>query len=173
MCQLVDETVWSGDVLVALGANLPDRHGRAPLATLRAAVEQLRALPGLRLVRSSAWYETEPIPPGGPRYLNGMVWLQGQATPAGLLAALQAIEARAGRVRTLPNAPRVLDLDIIAMGQMIRATPDPILPHQRAHLRHFVLAPLCELRPDWVHPVLQQTAAQLQAALAPQGVALL
>ncbi len=170
MCHTVNDTILSGDVFVAIGANLPDRQGRQPLASVRAAVEALRALPGLRLAGVSPWYETAPIPPGGPPYVNGVAWLVGEASPAGLLGALQAIEARAGRVRSEPNAPRTLDLDIIAMGQTIRATSDPILPHPRAHLRRFVLQPLCDLRPDWVHPELARPASTLLAELPPQGI---
>ena len=80
--------------------------------------------------------------------------------PAALLARLQAMEARAGRVRGERNAARTLDLDIIAMGdagQMVRAAPDPVLPHPRAHLRAFVLLPLLDVAPGWVHPVLRRS----------------
>ena len=96
--------------------------------------------------------------------------------PAVLLAWLQAIEADAGRSRSVPNAARTLDLDIIAMGdggQMVRAVPDPVLPHPRAHLRAFVLVPLLDVAPNWVHPVLRRSAGELLAALPPQEVAVL
>jgi 2-amino-4-hydroxy-6-hydroxymethyldihydropteridine diphosphokinase len=91
-------------------------------------------------------------------------------TPAALLAHLMAIEAVCGRERGAPNAARTLDLDIIGIGGMVREAPDPILPHPRAHLRAFVLAPLVDVAPDWVHPVLRQTAAALLAALPPQAI---
>jgi 2-amino-4-hydroxy-6-hydroxymethyldihydropteridine diphosphokinase len=158
------------DIFIAIGANLPGPHGQSALANCKAAVEALRGLPGLRLAGVSPWYETEPIPPGGPPYVNGVVWLVGQAEPGALLASLQAIEARGARVRGIANAPRTLDLDIIAIGRTIRAAPDPILPHPRAHLRRFVLQPLSDLRPCWVHPVLGQTAAALLAGLPEQGI---
>ena len=91
-----------------------------------------------------------------------------------LLAWLQVIEADAGRSRSVPNAARTLDLDIIAMGdggQMVRAVPDPVLPHPRAHLRAFVLVPLLDVAPNWIHPVLRRSAGELLAALPPQEVA--
>ncbi len=159
-------------ILVAIGANLPGPDGAPPLATCRAAAAALDALPGLRLRSLSRWYRTAPLPPSGqPDYVNAVAHLTGRAEPAALLAALQALEARAGRRRSVANAARVLDLDIIAMGALVRAAPDPILPHPRAHLRRFVLMPLAEVAPGWRHPVLGVTAEALLAALADQGVA--
>jgi 2-amino-4-hydroxy-6-hydroxymethyldihydropteridine diphosphokinase len=158
------------EVFVAIGGNLPDAFGRSALYSCRAAVEALRSLNGLRLVDVSPWYETAPIPPGGPSYINGIAWLSGDPDPAELLAALQRIETAGGRVRTVQNAPRTLDLDIIAIGQTVRESPDPILPHPRAHLRRFVMQPLADLRPDWRHPVLKRTASEILATLPEQGI---
>jgi 2-amino-4-hydroxy-6-hydroxymethyldihydropteridine diphosphokinase len=118
----------------------------------------------------SNWYETDPIPPGGPSYINGVAWLEGETDPAWLLGRLQAIEARGGRTRSVPNAPRTLDLDIIAMGDTVRDAPDPILPHPRAHFRRFVLEPLAEIAPFWIHPVLHRPVGALLEDLPPQGV---
>ncbi len=164
-------------ILIALGANLPGPHGESPLATCRAAVEALRSLPGLRLQAVSRWWRTAPIPPSGqPDYINGVALLAGEAEPAALLARLQAIETAAGRppagTRRVVNAARCLDLDIIAIGTLQRASPDPILPHPRAHLRAFVLAPLAEVAPGWVHPVLGRTAESLLHGLPAQEAAL-
>lgn len=75
------------------------------------------------------------------------------------------MEARAGRARPYPNAPRCLDLDLIALGDLVRTTPDPVLPHPRAHLRRFVLQPLAEVAPGWRHPVLGETVETLLARL--------
>jgi 2-amino-4-hydroxy-6-hydroxymethyldihydropteridine diphosphokinase len=167
-------------ILVAIGANLPGPRGAPPIDTCRSAVIALDTLPGLRLRTLSRWYLTAPVPPSGqPPYVNAVAALRcepgtARPDPASLLAALQAIEARAGRVRGDPNAARTLDLDIIAMGrdgQLVRTTPDPILPHPRAHERAFVLAPLLDVAPGWVHPVLRRSARDLLHDLPPQGIA--
>lgn len=161
-------------ILISVGANLPSRDGSPPLATCRRAAAALDTLAGLRLVGLSRWFRTAPVPPSGqPDYINGVARLRGAADPAALLAALQAIEAAAGRVRSVADAARTLDLDIVAMGPAgawCRAAPDPVLPHPRAHQRGFVLAPLLDVAPDWVHPLLRQPAAALLATLPPQGV---
>jgi 2-amino-4-hydroxy-6-hydroxymethyldihydropteridine diphosphokinase len=161
-------------ILIAIGANLAHPGGAAPLATCRMAVEALRDIPGLRLLAVSRWYETDAVPPSGqPPYVNGVARLEppgAMPDPAGLLARLHAIEARAGRRRSTPNAARTLDLDIVAMGGLVRAAPDPVLPHPRAHLRRFVLRPLADVAPDWMHPTLHRRVADLLAGLPPDGV---
>ncbi len=125
-------------ILVAIGANLPGPDGAPPLDTCRRAAAALGRLPGYDLQALSKWYETAPIPPSGqPPYVNGVARLTGPVEPANLLALLQSIERREGRVRGIVNAPRTLDLDIVAIGELIRTAPDPVLPHPRAHLRAF------------------------------------
>ena len=158
--------------LIAIGANLPAGDGAPPLESCKAALAALAALPGLSLVAASRWWESAPIPPNpdAPLYVNGVVLLEGTAEPATLLAALQAIENAAGRTRPYLNAPRVLDLDIIDLDGLVRDAPDPVLPHPRAHLRGFVLYPLAEVAPGWVHPRLQQPVAALIAGLPPQDL---
>ncbi len=158
-------------ILVGIGANLPGRDGAPPVVTCRAAVAALDALPGVRVRGLSRWYCSAPVPPSGqPDYINAVAHLVGAIEPDRLLGALQALEAEAGRRRSTPNVARPLDLDIIAMGGLVREAPDPILPHPRAHQRLFVLMPLAEVAPGWVHPVLGQTVEALIAALPDQGV---
>ncbi|MFC3124514.1 2-amino-4-hydroxy-6-hydroxymethyldihydropteridine diphosphokinase [Pseudoroseomonas globiformis] len=154
-------------ILIALGANLPGADGTAPLSTCRDAAAALGTIPGLMVEAVSGWWLTEPDPPDprSPWYVNGVARCRGDIGPEALLPALQALEAEAGRQRPYPNAPRTLDLDIIAMGNMVRDVPDPILPHPRAHLRRFVLQPLAEVAPGWVHPVLGHGVEALLAAL--------
>lgn len=147
---------------------MPAESGSSPLQTCQAAAAALDSLPGLRLLALSRWYQTVPVPPlpGAPLFVNGVARLAGRAAdPARLLAALHAIEDRAGRQRPYLNAPRVLDLDLIDLDGLRRDTPDPVLPHPRAHLRRFVLQPLLDVAPCWVHPVLGRSAACLLAGL--------
>ncbi len=158
-----------GDTLVALGANLPGADGTPPLETCRRAAAALDGLLGLRLRALSGWWETPPDPPdpAAPPYVNGIARLRGTTDPAALLRALHGIEDSAGRARPRPNAPRTLDLDIVAVGSIVRASPDPVLPHPRARLRRFVLVPLAEVAPGWTHPESGEGVAALLAALPP------
>jgi 2-amino-4-hydroxy-6-hydroxymethyldihydropteridine diphosphokinase len=168
-------------ILVAIGANLPGPGGAPPLATCRWAAAALDALPGMRLVALSRWWLSAPVPPSGqPDYVNGVARLAGSVEPEALLAALQAIERAAGRrprgpSRGRPRGPletapaaRPLDLDIVAMGSLVRHAPDPVVPHPRAHLRAFVLAALAEVAPGWVHPEFGVSVEALLAGLPAQ-----
>jgi 2-amino-4-hydroxy-6-hydroxymethyldihydropteridine diphosphokinase len=157
--------------MIAVGANLPGPDGASPRMTCERALVWLATLPGLSLAARSRWFSTAPVPPSGqPRYINGVVQLEGQAAPAALIASLHAYEASAGRSRGAPDAARTLDLDIIDMAGLVRDAPDPILPHPRAHLRLFVLLPLRDVAPAWLHPRLGKTVGELIAALPPQDV---
>lgn len=129
---------------VALGANLGD-----PLATVRAAIEALRGLAGTRLLRVSSLYRTEPVGlRNQPDFINAVVALSVSDTAADFLAELFAIEAAFGRVRTLRNAPRTLDLDLLLFGDECSNTAELILPHPRLAERAFVLVPLHEIAPE-------------------------
>ncbi|MGH7187845.1 MAG: 2-amino-4-hydroxy-6-hydroxymethyldihydropteridine diphosphokinase [Acetobacteraceae bacterium] len=160
-------------ILIAIGANLPGPDGRSPLANCQAAALVLDGTLGLRLVTLSRWWLSAPIPASNqPDYVNGVARLAGEIEPAALLEALQAMERGAGRrpggKPGRRNAARPLDLDIIAMGALKRPAPDPVLPHPRAHLRAFVLAPLAEVAPGWVHPEIGRTVEALLAELPTQ-----
>ncbi len=162
---------------VAIGGNLPPPAAAfCPATTLQicaGAVRHIADIPGVSDVVRGRWYSSAPIPASAqPRYINGVVRLRCVLSPAALLTRLQAIEAAAGRVRSAANAARILDLDIIDMAGLVRAAPDPILPHPRAHQRGFVLLPLRDVAPGWVHPGLGQPIQALIAALPPQDVQL-
>lgn len=161
-------------ILIALGSNLSRAADLPPAENVRGAVEKLKQISGLRFMAGSRWYVSAPIPASiAPDFVNGIVRLEGSAEPAWLLDQLHAIEHAAGRERREPNAPRVLDLDLIDLNGLIAAGPGPILPHPRAAMRAFVLRPIIDVAPEWVHPVLGETAANLLGRLEPQRIEVL
>ncbi len=167
---MVRHGVWC-EILVAIGSNLPRPDGRTPLQTCGWAVDQLAALPGLRLRGVSSWYETDPIPAADqPPFVNGVALLTGEAEPRALLQALHGIEAAADRVRSVPNAARTLDLDLIALDGLVVDDPSLRLPHPRAAERAFVLTPLCDVAPGWRHPIVGRPAADLLPFVAEQPI---
>ena len=149
-------------VYLALGSNLGDRQ-----RFLDSAVARLRAVPELTVRRVSSYFETAPVggPTGQGAYLNAAVEADTSLDPDYLLQTLLDIERHFGRVRSEQNAPRTLDLDLVLYGDLIRAGPDPILPHPRLHERRFVLRPLVEIAPDAVHSVLKKTVQEILDAL--------
>jgi 2-amino-4-hydroxy-6-hydroxymethyldihydropteridine diphosphokinase len=130
--------------VLALGSNLGDREG-----FLTFAVSSLSRLPQTRVLKESKRRETEPVDvPAGfehLKFLNGAVLIETALSPEALLAAALEIEAEAGRVRTVRNGPRPLDVDVILYEGEWRSTEQLILPHPRAHVRDFVLEPLRDL----------------------------
>jgi 2-amino-4-hydroxy-6-hydroxymethyldihydropteridine diphosphokinase len=150
---------------VALGANLGDRAG-----ALARAVELLRATSGVQVVAQSRIWETPPLGPPQPDYLNAAVALDTELDALALLRRLHEIEAAAGRTRGPErNRARTLDLDLLLFGERCLDEPDLRVPHPRLHERPFVLAPLRELAPRLRHPRLGRTVAELAAALEASG----
>ena len=133
---------------LGLGSNLGDRA-----ANLHRAVELLEAADGVRVVRSSSVYETDPVGgPPQPDYLNAVVEVETTLEPHALLAACQDVERGMGRVRAERWGPRVIDMDVLIYDDATIHEPDLIVPHPRMHERAFVLVPLAELAPDLTLP---------------------
>ena len=154
-------------ILVGIGSNLAAPHFGTPQKTASAAVAQLPAL-GVAVVRRSRWYLSQPVPPSDqPWYVNAVAIVETRLGPAALLRTLLALEARFGRRRSVANAARSLDLDLLDYDGRQVATERLLLPHPRLHERRFVLAPLAEIAPDWRHPRLAMTASELLRRLPP------
>jgi len=149
-------------VLIALGSSLAGRFGSRE-ALLDAALDDFPAA-GLKLVKRSAWWRSASWPdPEKPHYLNGLALVETALSPRETLATLRRIEVAFGRRREAENAPRTLDLDLIAHGRAVLDEADLTLPHPRAHERLFVMGPLAEIAPGWRHPVLGETVEALAA----------
>ncbi|HUP30662.1 MAG TPA: 2-amino-4-hydroxy-6-hydroxymethyldihydropteridine diphosphokinase [Usitatibacter sp.] len=134
--------------MVALGSNLDD-----PEAQVQRGFDEIAALPGTEIVRRSRLYRTAPVGfVDQPDFVNACALVETALTPRDLLDALLAVEKRRGRVRTIPNGPRTLDLDIVLYGDRVVDEPGLAIPHPRAHERAFVLVPLVEVWPDAVIP---------------------
>lgn len=150
---------------IALGSNLGDS-----LTILEDALKTLAQTPGIALESSSSWYQTAPIGPPQPDYLNGCALLKVQLTPEELLAALLEVEKQFGRVRTQRWGPRSLDLDLLLFERIILETPKLQIPHPRMRERAFVLVPLAEIAPDWIDPGSGKAIAQLLQGVDCSGV---
>jgi 2-amino-4-hydroxy-6-hydroxymethyldihydropteridine diphosphokinase len=153
---------------VALGSNLESRFGdrRANL------VEAVRLVGELGEVRRvSSFYETEPVGVvEQPRFLNGAMLLETALEPTELMRGLLTVEQAMGRVRGVAKGPRVIDLDLLLYVDpdgtaVVMETGELVLPHPEMHERRFVLEPLAEIAPEWVHPSLGVTVEELLARL--------
>jgi len=144
---------------LGIGSNLGDRLG-----TLHEAVGLLASTEGLSVLRSSRIYETAPIGPPQPDFLNAVIELEIELPPRELLAATQAVETKLGRVRHERWGPRTIDIDVLNVDERTIDEPDLVVPHPRMHLRAFVMFPLLELTPA---PMLPRGLAVSDAA--PEG----
>jgi 2-amino-4-hydroxy-6-hydroxymethyldihydropteridine diphosphokinase len=145
-------------VFLGLGSNLGDRA-----AAIDAALLELGQR-GFETLRRSATWLTEPV--GGPPqgwFLNAAVAGETQLSPEALLAACLETERALGRVRTVRDGPRTIDVDLLLYGERRLEQPGLVVPHPRLHERRFVLAPLAEIAPELVHPALRATIGELLA----------
>ena len=143
-------------ILVGIGGNLISEGYSSLQDGLDASIEMLEKY-GIRDIQCSSWYETSPVPKSDqPLFRNAVFSAITDATPQQLLERLNDIEARIGRVRTVRNAARVMDLDILDFNSQLVDLQNLIIPHPRMHLRAFVLIPLQEIEANYVHPVTKE-----------------
>jgi 2-amino-4-hydroxy-6-hydroxymethyldihydropteridine diphosphokinase len=164
---LLVENTGQSRVFIALGANLEHPIHGAPRHALEAALKELGRR-GIAIRRVSPWYRTAPVPASDqPWYVNAVAEVATDLTADALLARMHEVEDAFGRIRTVPNAARLIDLDLIDFnGKIAAGGPGrAILPHPRMEGRAFVLRPLADLAPDWRHPRTGATISALLAAL--------
>jgi 2-amino-4-hydroxy-6-hydroxymethyldihydropteridine diphosphokinase len=150
---------------IALGSNLESRFGDRD-ANLREAVRRIETLGEVKGV--SSFFDTEPVGfVDQPRFLNGTLLLDTELGPQELMRGLLGVERAMGRERVgaVAKGPRVIDLDLLLYGDWVLWAEDLILPHPRMEERRFVLEPLAEIAPEWMHPVLGVTVRELLARL--------
>jgi 2-amino-4-hydroxy-6-hydroxymethyldihydropteridine diphosphokinase len=151
---------------IGVGANLGD-----PLAQCREALRLLGEVPGIRLLRRSSWYRTEPVGPADqPWFINAVAEIRTSLTPREFLGALKAIEARMGRRAALRWGPRAIDLDLLLYGQTVLDEAGLVVPHPELHRRRFVLEPLSEMASWVMHPAFGVSIRGLLDRLADPGV---
>jgi 2-amino-4-hydroxy-6-hydroxymethyldihydropteridine diphosphokinase len=152
-------------VYLGLGSNIGDRE-----SMIQTALNGLNT-PDLRLQRVSSLYETEPI---GFReqgwFLNCVAEFETELFPKQLLHRMQKVEIEMGRIRSVKNGPRNIDIDILLFGNVVMNTGELEIPHPRYRERRFTLAPLAELNPSLRDPVTHQTMAEMLTALTGQSV---
>lgn len=151
--------------VLSLGSNLGDRE-----QTIRDAVTELAALPGVTLVATSGLVETAAVKPDGvdedaPSYLNAIAIVSTELDPGALLTAINAIEQRHGRVRDVRWGDRTLDIDIVTFDDLVDDSARLTLPHPRAAEREFVLVPWLSVEPHAVLPGVGRIDALPQAAV--------
>ncbi len=152
-------------VYLGLGSNIGNRE-----AQIDSALEALNT-PDLRLLRRSSLYETEPI---GFRdqgwFLNMVAEFETDLFPKQLLHRMQKVEMSMGRVRTVRNGPRTIDIDVLLFGSAVINTQELEVPHPRYRERRFTLAPLAELNPNLRDPVTHQSMAEMLTGLSGQAI---
>lgn len=150
-------------IIIAYGANLNSPLG-SPEQTY-AKLPDVLFQHGIEVLKASPIYKTAPVPVSDqPDYYNAVLSIKTALQPVDLLKALHAVEKQLGRVRTVQNAARGIDLDVIAYNDLM-ITDTVTIPHPRMHDRIFVLQPLCDIEPNWQHPIYNNTAKQLLNAL--------
>lgn len=160
--------VTNNKIYLGLGGNLGD-----PLSQFIEARQRLGGHPQIEIKSSSPIYQTPAIggPAGQPDYHNAVLEIETKLSPRDLLETCQEIETACGRTREVRWEARKLDIDLLFFGQQVSEIPQLTLPHPRLHNRHFVLLPLADLAPGFLHPRLHRTASDLLNELPePEGI---
>ncbi len=161
-------------IIIGIGANLSHPQYGSPRRTCGAMMARMNQC-AMTITARSSWYHSAPVLTAGhgaqgpqPWYVNAAACIETDMDPHALLDALHTIEAEFGRERSIANAPRTLDLDIIAYDERVMDTPDLIIPHAHLNERAFVLLPLMDIAPHWRHPITDERASEMIGNLVKQ-----
>ena len=154
-------------ILVGIGSNLCSKKYGKPVDNCKEAIEVLKK--EMIIESFSPWYQSEPLPVSNqPWYINGVLKVKTSLNPNNLLKTLLKIENSFGRTRKKKNEPRVIDLDLLTYNDLVIDSKLLVIPHARMHIRRFVLDPLIDIAPEWVHPILKIKATELRKKIKDQ-----
>ena len=160
----------SNKIIIGVGGNINSDDGSHPIETCNKAINLLQNY-SIKVQKQSKWYNSEPIPKSEqPIFFNCVVIATTILNEYYVLKFLHKIESEFGRTRNEINEPRSIDLDLIDYSNKVLNNKNLTLPHPRAHLRKFVMGPLAEIKPDWIHPILKVNVLDILKKLDKQKV---
>ena len=157
-------------IIIGIGGNIKSNDGSHPVHVAMNAINYLQNY-SIQVTGQSSWYESQPIPKSDqPNFFNCIVIANTLLNELDVLETLHKIEHKLGRRRKIANEPRVIDLDLIDYSNKILKNNQIVIPHPRAHKRRFVMEPLAELDPNWVHPTLKRDVRTILKKLNNQNI---
>ena len=160
----------SNKIIIGVGGNINSDDGSHPIETCNKAISLFQNY-SIKVQKQSKWYNSEPIPKSDqPIFFNCVVIATTKLNEYYVLKFLHKIESEFGRRRNEINEPRSIDLDLIDYSNTVLSNKNLTLPHPRAHLRKFVMGPLAEIKPDWIHPILKVNVLDILKKLDKQKV---
>ena len=157
-------------IFIGIGSNLASAIYGSPMEICEASIELLNQ-ENMTVFAKSSWYNSAPIPASPqPDFINGIIGIETDLKSLELLSMLLEIESLMGRERSVRDAARIIDIDLLAYNDEIVASEHLHLPHPRMHERAFVIAPLAEIAPDWHHPASGKSILELLAPIADQKI---
>lgn len=160
------------DLIIGIGGNINSKEGLHPIEVGKKAIKKLKSL-SIHIQKVSSWYISDPIPKSNqPKFFNCIVIGNTFLNENKVLENLLLVEKLLGRIRINLNDSRSIDLDLIDYDGKIYKSNDLVLPHPRSHLRKFVMEPIAEVNPFWVHPIIGLNAKQLSNQLTKQIISI-
>ncbi len=158
----------SNKIIIGIGGNIYSEDGSHPLEVCNNAISSLKDY-SIKVEKQSKWYNSEPIPKSDqPNFFNCVIIASTKLIEYDVLKSLHAVEAKLGRKRNLINQSRSVDLDLIDYSSKVLQNKKITIPHPRAHLRKFVMGPLAEIEPNWIHPILKINVLEILKKLDKQ-----